>query len=345
MNIQLNISDDYFEDEIREGFLVSSRMKKSWAAQMKILSMVAEVFERHEIRWYADYGTLIGAARHKGYIPWDDDLDISVPREDYELMWPYLKKELPEYFHVCAKQTVGGCIAPWGSIRNRRDIDIGGRDPKGAAITATFYDWPFVAGIDVFPLDHIPVDPEEREVQTSIYRSLHEILLNYDELMSEGVLSETAGALGELMGITLPEPQEELKETLWQLDTAVASMFGREESAGMANLYWMIHGTDPIRPYSCFSETVWLPFEMIYIPAPVGYEEILTMEYGNWRVPEKWTQAHGYPYFSEQEERVHIVLEADRLDGEGRTEEEKELLEDGIRKYPTSSAGQSSQHE
>ena len=66
----------FFEAEEREGFFVSSMMKRYWAAQLKVLSDVARVCKKHNIRWFADCGTLLGAVRHGGYIPWDDDLDI-----------------------------------------------------------------------------------------------------------------------------------------------------------------------------------------------------------------------------------------------------------------------------
>lgn len=56
----------YFEDEVREGFFVSSMMKRYWAAQLKVLSEVDRVCRKHGIRWFGDCGTLLGAVRHGG---------------------------------------------------------------------------------------------------------------------------------------------------------------------------------------------------------------------------------------------------------------------------------------
>lgn len=79
----LDFSESYFKDEIRSGFFVPEMMKRSWAAHLKILDELKILFEKYNLTYYADFGTLLGAVRHKGIIPWDDDIDISMPRKDY----------------------------------------------------------------------------------------------------------------------------------------------------------------------------------------------------------------------------------------------------------------------
>ena len=74
----MEFSHEYFDDEIREDFYVSGLMKRVWAANLEVMSDVAKVCEKHNIRWFADYGTLLGAVRHGGCIPWDDDLDVGM---------------------------------------------------------------------------------------------------------------------------------------------------------------------------------------------------------------------------------------------------------------------------
>ncbi len=330
------LPDGYLEEEIREGFCVSSRIKHTWAAQLKILSMVAEICRRHDLKWYVENGTFLGTVRHRGYIPWDDDLDISMPREDYDRLWPLLLQELPPYFHIREQMVEPGYYCPWGSVRNRRSIDIGGRDPMAAAITKEYYDWPFVAGIDIFPLDHIPADKTESEIQSAWYRALHDILINYKACEEQGELEYAAQTLEQAMGISLPRGAQELKSALWKMDRAIAGMYGREESAGMTNLYWNIFGWDPVRPYSCYEDTVRMPFEMIEVPVPAGYAGIMSRKYNNWMTPVKWAAGHDYMYFSVQEERAAIIMEADRLDEQGSYEEERSLLESGIRQFPDS---------
>ena len=66
----------FFREEEREGFLIASKMKHAWAAQMEVLKDIETVCEKHGLQYFAAFGTLLGAVRHQGFIPWDDDMDI-----------------------------------------------------------------------------------------------------------------------------------------------------------------------------------------------------------------------------------------------------------------------------
>ncbi len=83
-NITLTPPAEFLQAETRGNQTISADMKAVWAVQLDMVSQLLDVCKRHNLRIYADGGTLLGAIRHKGYIPWDDDIDMVMMREDYD---------------------------------------------------------------------------------------------------------------------------------------------------------------------------------------------------------------------------------------------------------------------
>ena len=79
----LEFDKDFFEKEERCGFTIEPMMKSVWAAQLEVLEKIDRICKENGIKYFADWGTLLGAVRHKGFIPWDDDMDICMLRPDY----------------------------------------------------------------------------------------------------------------------------------------------------------------------------------------------------------------------------------------------------------------------
>ena len=72
----MNHSIDFFRDEVRNGFYIPTAIKQAWVCSLDVLAEIDRICTAHNITYYADWGTLLGAVRHGGFIPWDDDLDI-----------------------------------------------------------------------------------------------------------------------------------------------------------------------------------------------------------------------------------------------------------------------------
>lgn len=82
-------------EDLRKYNPEGSTLRKAQLRMLEILKVVDAIFDKHHIDYYLDGGTLLGAVRHGGFIPWDDDLDISVRREDFPRIKQILMKELP----------------------------------------------------------------------------------------------------------------------------------------------------------------------------------------------------------------------------------------------------------
>lgn len=83
-----------YHDEIREDILVKSNIKKVWNRQLEIWAEVDRICRKHAIKYQINYGTLLGAMRHKGFIPWDEDVDVSIMRPEFNRLAEVLDDEL-----------------------------------------------------------------------------------------------------------------------------------------------------------------------------------------------------------------------------------------------------------
>ncbi len=119
----LEFKEEFFKEETRCDFVICEKMKRAWAAEMEVLSEVIRVCKKYKIPYFADWGTLLGAVRHKGYVPWDDDLDIALRRKDFFKLMEMLPGELPESYHISSFFMPGEHNQPLSCVMNSREIN------------------------------------------------------------------------------------------------------------------------------------------------------------------------------------------------------------------------------
>ena len=78
------IKEDFLKEEIRNEFLVTTERKKIWVVLLDLMMVFDDVCKKHNLTYFLEAGSLLGAIRHKGFIPWDDDVDVLMPRKDYQ---------------------------------------------------------------------------------------------------------------------------------------------------------------------------------------------------------------------------------------------------------------------
>ena len=94
------IPADFLKQEIRNGFTVSEVMKRSWAAYLEILDDIRGICDKHSLKLFACYGTLLGAVREHGIIAWDDDVDVGLVGMDYVQFLDVLSREYGDRYSV-----------------------------------------------------------------------------------------------------------------------------------------------------------------------------------------------------------------------------------------------------
>ena len=121
VNLKLQIPEEFFKEEVRDGYFVSSDMKNLWAVELDLLNEFIRVCEVYNLRYFAEGGTMIGAVRHNGFIPWDDDIDIVMPREDYCKLEKIAVKEFKFPYFWQTEKTDPGSMRGHAQLRNRKD--------------------------------------------------------------------------------------------------------------------------------------------------------------------------------------------------------------------------------
>ncbi|MCR4960924.1 MAG: LicD family protein [Lachnospiraceae bacterium] len=301
--------DFFLEDEVRNGFYIPAEMKQFWGAEIVLLNEIDTLFKKHGLKYFADWGTLLGAVRHTGFIPWDDDLDILMLREDYMKLLKLQDdhpEELPEGFEV-------------RTFRNRDDIDyfhavVVGSEHISFEIShlSKFCGCPYIVGIDIFVLDHKAEDPRD---QTAMAKDALYTIATAD-LIASGSVKERHRLAEYLKQITtLPKAKNvtddinldpiTIRKNLYEVVETMFASFSEEKSGKLIqNFPFGLKHPEMEIDEKEYSENVYLPFEFSTIPVPAHYDRLLRQKYRDyWRI-RKEGGAHEYPCYTEQEKTL-----------------------------------------
>ena len=296
--------NSFFEEEVREGFLVNSMMKKSWAAQLEILEEIDRICKKYQIMYFAEWGTLLGAVRHHGFIPWDDDMDIGMKRKDYWRFLDIAKDELNFPFELINSRT------------DKKYKEVMTRVTNGHAVTIDkefldrFHGCPYLCGIDIFPNDNIPDDETEAKLYGFLFDLADYLGLKWgtgevsDDEMKYG-LSELEEYLGRKI---IPPDNLDMSQYLIYLSEQIASTYYMENTKYIGQID--IFATYGYKlPAELLESTIEMPFENTSIPVAVGYDRILKKKYGdNYMIPVRGGGSHDYPLFRKQQDLLFDAL-------------------------------------
>lgn len=121
--------------------------------ELEILKEFIRICEKHDLRYFAYGGTAIGAVRHKGFIPWDDDIDVGMVRDEYEKFMKIAGEELGEQYALIAACIQKNCGSVFAKIEKKGTLHVTEQENR--------WKWKHGIRIDVFPMDFIPEDKKE----------------------------------------------------------------------------------------------------------------------------------------------------------------------------------------
>jgi len=284
--IKIKLPDGFLDEEVRCGHTVTEEMKKLWAVELDLLAEFDRVCKKYGLPYFADGGTLLGAIRHKGFIPWDDDIDVAMFRKDYEKLEKVADQEFQHPYFFQTPFNDPGLVAGGSRLRNSDTTLITDFDHHRPYENKGIF-------IDVVVLDVIP----DNELQL---RALKFALKYYWRILRYASYYEDYFKPGK--------KYTRRRVLAGKLALILKSVFGiKRLSAGYTWLCSLYSGKDTqqlemlectrgkfITPSKCYDcqKISYVPFESLQIPIPAGYDQILTIEYGDYMVMRKVLGLH-----------------------------------------------------
>lgn len=261
---------DLNQDEVRDGFLIKSDRKKIWNRWLEIWQELDRICHKHEINYWAGDGTLLGAARHGGFVPWDNDISFYMMRPDFNRFCEIVSVEINnEIFDVGRK------MISWLQIHHSQTSLVRTKDlinqnePNGLTI-------------EIFPLDVASDDTKAGSFAASIFNELLLTIFAYPTLVER--VKNGGTTINDWAVIEKLHSISSLDEQFKFVSTFAEELFALSASVSLIKNF--VYGKNTL-PYqkSWFRETIYLPFETVELPAPVDYDKLLTTCYGDWHKP------------------------------------------------------------
>ena len=284
--MKLKIDDSFYQEEERCGYLVSAKMKRIWAVALDLLYQLQQICEKYGIKYYASGGTILGAERHKGMIPWDDAIDIMTLRDQYDLLCQHADEfEEPYFFQTY--ETDDGYFRGHAQLRNS--------NTTGVLVEEIEKNVPFNQGIfiDIFPLDNVVRNRKlwaKQMQRIEKYREQAKILYR----TTEGFNPEGASRLRKTAHLVTPllskfysyrDAYEKFEEEVRRYNDLPTKY--------VAKISFQPYGMKMYDLRSEFEGTEYLDFEMLKVPVPSGYKIHLRRQYGNYHEFVIGTSDHG----------------------------------------------------
>lgn len=267
-NIKVCLPDSFFHEEIQCGYSVSEERKKLWAVELDLLCELDRVCKEHGIHYMLGAGTLLGAVRHKGFIPWDDDIDVYCLRDDYNKLVSVSDSFEHPYFLQNAYSDLK-FEKPYAKLRNDLTTVI--------EVDKILQDINNGIYIDIFPIDGICEDKKKDCRQKLLNRYYIGVLRYYGGYRSvKTAFSKIKKLLGSaVIGVVGKERfSRAMERNLSRYSKPGTRLWGNRT----------IHFGCPRsrRPLEDYTNLIETEFEGFTFPIPANYDAMLRQQYGDY---------------------------------------------------------------
>lgn len=270
----LQFPEEFFNEEVRCDFVVTKKRKKIWAIEIDLLNELLKICKKYNIKVIVYGGTLLGAIRHKGMIPWDDDIDVALTRPEYEKLCKVATDELkyPYFFQTALTDRKFFC----GYARLRNSLTTGLiKGMESPQYNNGIY-------IDIFVLDGYIEDENLANEQSKkrIYVSKLANAYNMTCRSRNPIKKIALFFLSSIMSFTYNRfvSYRQIVEKYNKILNQYTDKTDR--------LSLMTHHKNIYSKYWCkkkdLEDIIYIDFENIKVPIPHNYDSILSNTYGNY---------------------------------------------------------------
>lgn len=246
-------------------------LKRLHETELEILDAIAALCEEEHLNWFLIGGSILGARRHGGFIPWDDDIDTGMLREDYDRFLEIAPKKLPPEFALISPMETPNYAPMFAKVCKR-----GTRFQSQEAVDAGADIGIFV---DIFPRDRVADDPAIRKRQYRAARKYTRMSYLYH---SDHITRVPAGLYGTLARKSFPLVHRVLKA--FGNEDSIRRRFRKgtvlPDGVPAANTASFTSPSMPPLPIEMFSEPVLAEFEGRMLPVPSSTDYYLETAYG-----------------------------------------------------------------
>lgn len=271
IKLNINIPDNYLNPEVIADFEVTGQMKEIWAVELDLMDQLDKICRKHNLTYFAGAGTLLGAVRHKGFIPWDDDMDFYMLREDYDKLMQ-LADEFQSPYFLQNGYTDTAITRTYARLRNSNTTACSSWESRFNCNKGIF--------IDIFPLDGISenylADKTQKALNTLYRTSMRNKQPVHFKNQSFRVSCNQIfiNTVVTLMHMNKIECMKKYETNLKKYSVPGTKMWG--------NRTLVYDCPRSRRPLEDWKDIITVPFEFMSIPIPKNYDEILKQQYGNY---------------------------------------------------------------